>query len=64
MQRIESVETLKEMGKRVLKEGFDHKIYNYGDDNMFEIFKDTQKIFEFVCPKTVTKEFLNEAVNF
>ena len=43
MQRIESVETLKEMGKQVLKEGFDHKIYNYGSDNMFEIFKDTKR---------------------
>jgi L-rhamnose mutarotase len=64
MQRIESIEELKRMGRKVQDNQMTYKIHIDDTDYQIFIFKDNKKIFEFVCNRDVSQEFLDAAIQF
>lgn len=64
MKKINSVEKLAEMGKRVKETGLTYEIRVIDNDYQIEIYKGSMKIYEFVCDKVGSQAFLSEAVNF
>ena len=64
MQRIESIEKLKDLGNRVFKNNLTYHFYNDEHDYVIEIYKDNKKIYEFVCNRVHAKNFFDEAVEF
>ena len=64
MTRIELPEKLIDLGRRVLKNDLEYKVYGDEHDYVIEIYRDNKKIYEFVCVKYKAQLFIDNAMEF
>lgn len=64
MKRIDSIDKLTDLGRRVFKNNLQYTITYEDNDYIFEIYRDGEKIFDFVCTKKLGQMFLDEAIPF
>jgi hypothetical protein len=65
MDRIDSIDKIKEMAKRVFRDKtLTHLIYEDGKNRRIEILRDGKRIYEFICSTDLSQQFLDDAIDF